>query len=104
MIVIANKFPKLQTVKYLVRPLTKKRRFRTSFDSQHVQGSQTFVKSSWKSYYHIFSSLWGEMMWETFSLLKFEILGVFVNTWTADYKYKVPDSENLQLPIQMQLS
>ena len=44
------------------------------------------------------------MMWETFSLLKFEILGVFVNTWTADYKYKVPDSENLQLPIQMQLS
>ena len=44
------------------------------------------------------------MMWETFSLLKFEILGVFVNTWTADYKYKVPHSENLQLPIQMQLS
>ena len=31
-------------------------------------------------------------------------IGVFVNTWTADYKYSVPDCENLQFPIQMQLS
>ena len=37
MIVIANVFPKLQTVKILVRPLSKKRRFRTRFDSQHVK-------------------------------------------------------------------
>ena len=33
-----------------------------------------------------------------------EILGIFVNTLTADGKYPVPGSENLQLPIQMQLS
>ena len=33
-----------------------------------------------------------------------EILGVFVNTLTADRKYPVPDSENLPLLIQMQLS
>ena len=33
-----------------------------------------------------------------------EILGIFVNTLTADGKYPVPCSENLQLPIQMQLS
>ena len=45
-IVRANVFPKLQTVKDLVRPLSKKRRFRTSFNSQHVRGSQTFVKSA----------------------------------------------------------
>ena len=32
MIVIANVFLKLQTVKILVRPLSKKRRFRTGFD------------------------------------------------------------------------
>ena len=32
--VIANIFPKLETVKYFVRPLCKKRRFRTRFDSQ----------------------------------------------------------------------
>ena len=33
-----------------------------------------------------------------------EILAVFVNTLTADGKYPVQGCENLQLPIQMQLS
>ena len=46
MIVIATLFRKLQTVKDLVRPLSKKHRFRTPFDSQHVKGSQTLVKSA----------------------------------------------------------
>ena len=46
MIVIATLFPKLQTVKNVVRPLSKKHRSRTNFDSQHVKGSQTLVKSA----------------------------------------------------------
>ena len=29
---------------------------------------------------------------------------LFVNRFTADGKYPVPDCENLELPIQMQLS
>ena len=33
-----------------------------------------------------------------------EIIAVFVNTLTVDGKYLLQDSENLQLPIQMQLS
>ena len=33
-----------------------------------------------------------------------EILGVVFNTLLADGKYPVQDCENLQLPIQMQLS
>ena len=46
MIVIATLFRKLQTVKDLVkRPLSKKHRFRAPFDSQHVKGSHTLVKS-----------------------------------------------------------
>ena len=32
-----------------------------------------------------------------------EILGVFVNTLTADGKYPCQDCENLQLPIQVHL-
>ena len=40
MIVIGDLFPKKQTVKDFGRPLTKKYRFRTPFDSQHVKGSQ----------------------------------------------------------------
>ena len=44
------------------------------------------------------------MIWRKSPSLKFEIIGVFANTWTADYKYPVPDCGNLPLPIKMQLS
>ena len=43
MIVIATLLRKLQAVKDVVRPLSKKHRFRTPFNSQHVKGSQTLV-------------------------------------------------------------
>ena len=46
MIVIATLFRKLQTVKDLDRQLSKKHTFRAPFDSQHVKGSQTLVKSA----------------------------------------------------------
>ena len=46
MIVIATLFRKLQTVKDLITPLSKKHRFRTPFDSQHVKGSKTFAKGA----------------------------------------------------------
>ena len=46
MIVIANFFGKLQTVKDLLRPVSKKHRFRTPFDGQHVKRCQTVVKSA----------------------------------------------------------
>ena len=38
-IIRANVFPKLQTVKILIRPLCKKRRFKKRFDSQHMEVS-----------------------------------------------------------------
>ena len=45
MIVIATLFPKLQTVKDLVKPLFKKDRFGYSFDNEHVKESKSLVKS-----------------------------------------------------------
>ena len=45
MIVIATLFRKLENVKDLARPLSKKHLFRTPFDSEHVKVSQTLVKS-----------------------------------------------------------
>ena len=102
-IVIVNVFAKWETVKDLVRPLSKKRCSRISFDRQHVKGSQTLVKSAWEDSYQIFPSLWGEMIWKIGPLLKFEIIGVFLNTLTADYKYRVPDCENFPFLLQMQL-
>ena len=37
---------KVQTAKALVRPMSKKRLFRTPVKSQHVKGSQTHVKAA----------------------------------------------------------
>ena len=45
MMVLANMFPKLQTVKNFVTGLCKKRRFTTGSDSRHVKVSRILAKS-----------------------------------------------------------
>ena len=104
MIFIANVFAKLETVKVLLRPLSKKGPFRKRFDSQHVKASQILVKSPWDRFYHVFLSLSGKFILKMFLLVLGEILGLFVNTFTTVGKYPVEDCEHLKLPIQMQLS
>ena len=39
------------------------------------------------------------MIWKMSLLVKFEILGVFVNTFTTVDKYPVQDYENFQFPV-----
>ena len=80
----------------MVTTHTIKFRLKKPSDSQHVKRFQTLVKSSWEHFYHIFSSLWGEIIWEISPWLTFEIVGKFVNIWSADYKYPIPDCENLR--------
>ena len=104
MILVANVFPKVLNVKDLVRPLSKKRRFRTSFDIQHVKGFQALVKSSWEHFYHIFWSLWRGMTRKISPLWKVELLGLFVNKLSAHGNYPVRDCEYFKFPTQMQLS
>ena len=57
----------------------------------------------WVRFYHVFSSFWWKLIWEKSPLVLREILGVFVNTLTAEGKYPVQDWENLVLPVQNQL-
>ena len=101
MIVIANAFPKLQTVKHLVKELSWKRCFRTSFDSRHVNGCQMLVKYGWEHFFHIFYHSEGKWFAK---YLPCWTLNSYVCLLTADDKYPVRDCENLQFPIQMQLS
>ena len=104
-IVVANVIPKLNTVKTWVgRSLPWKHRFRTYFDSQHISGCQTLVKSTWQHFYHNFWSLWGEMIWEISPLLKLEFLGILFNTFTGNDMCPLRDCQDLKFPIQMQLS
>ena len=91
MVVTTTLFQKLATVKDLIRPLSKKHRFRTPFDSQHVK---YHVKSQWKHFHHIFSSLWWNLISKKYPLVICKILGVFRNTLTANDKYPVWECEN----------
>ena len=45
-----------------------------------------------------------KLIWKMSPLVLGDTLRVFTNTLTAQGKYPVDDFENLQLPIQMQLS
>ena len=104
MTVIANVFPKFLTDKDLVKKLSQNCRFRKSFDSQHVEVSQTLVKAAWEIFYHILWLLWEETNWKISPLLNFETLLVLVNTLTADKDYPLGHSGDFQFRNQMQLS
>ena len=95
---------KVQTAKALVRPMSKKRLFRTPVKSQHVKGSQTYVKAAWQQFYYILSSLWKKLTWKTALLVICEIVGHFVNTLTANGKYYLHNSEILRQAFRMELS
>ena len=102
--VIANVFPKLETVKVLVRPPAKKHPFRKGFDWQRVKVSQILAKSPWQHIYHLCSSFWGKLIWKRSPLVLGETLRMFVDTLSADAKYPVEYYESFRLPIEMQLS
>ena len=104
MIVVTNIFPKRETVKILVRKLSQEHRFRTGFGHQHVKACQLLAKSPWERFDHFHLKFSAKLFWNMSPLVLGEILGIFVNTLTADGKSPVPGCENLQLPIQMQLS
>ena len=104
MIVIANVFPKLQTLKIFVRKLSQEHRFRTGFGIQQVKESELLAKSLRERFYHVLLSFSWKLISSMSPLVLGDILRVFVKTLTGDGMYPVQCCENLQLPIQMQLS
>ena len=80
-IVIAHVFPKFQTVKNFVTPLSKKGRFRKRFDSQHVKMSQILAKSAREHLDHVF--LHFEESWFRKRLPSFQVKskGCFLTHW-----------------------
>ena len=104
MIVIANVFPKLQTVKIFVRKLSQEHRFRTGFCSQHVKASQLLSKSPWERIYYVLFPFSRKLIWNMSHLVWSEISKIFINTLTADGKYPAQGCENFQYAIEMQLS
>ena len=84
--------------------MSKKSCVRTPFESQHPNGSKTLFKSERQYFYQIFSALWEKWSWKMSLSVIYELLGLFVNTFTVNDKNFLCNSENLRQRIQMQLS
>ena len=95
--------PKLETAKEEASWMSKKFRFRTSFNNQHAKRFQSLQKSPAKNFYHTISWLTGKFNCNMSLLVISKILGLFVNILTADDKYSLRNSKNLRQPITMQL-
>ena len=84
--------------------MSKTSRFRGHFEKQHGKRAQTLLKSQPQHFYQIYWSMWKQLSWEKSLLVIFKILGLFVNTLTADDKYSLLNRGNLTQPIQILLS
>ena len=104
MTLIADVFPKLRTLKNLVRLMSKKSGLRRSFEKQHSKGAQTLLKFERQHLYHIYWSIWKQLIYKKSLLVISKILRLFSNTFSADGKYSLLDTDILSQPIQMQLS
>ena len=62
MMVLAKVFPKLQTMKNLVTPLSKKGCLRIRLHSRQGKVSGLVAKSPWECLYHVFSSFWKRLI------------------------------------------
>ena len=104
MTLIAEVFPKLQSLKNKVRAMSIKTRFKGSFKKQHGKCVQTLLKFAWQNLYHIYWSLWRQLTCKKSLLVICKISRLFPNTLNAHGKYCLFNRDNLTQPIQMQLS
>ena len=94
----------LETVKDVVRQMSKKSGFRRNFDKQHAKRIQTLLKSPGQHLYDSHWSLWIKLSWKKSFFVICKILGLFFNTLTADGKYSILNRDNLTQTIQMEFS
>ena len=78
--------------------------FRTAFGNQPVNESETLVKSARHNYYPIFPWIWDKLSLKKSVLVRSKILGLFVNTLTAEYTYSRRNMQTLTQQVQTPLS
>ena len=78
--------------------------FRTAFGNQPVNGYETLLKSARHNYYPIFPWIWDKLSWKKSALVRSKIVGLFVNTLTAEYTYSRRNMQTFTQHIQTPLS
>ena len=78
--------------------------FTKYFSRERVHGFQKLLKSAKKHFYATFSLLWAQLSLKKLFLIWSQILGLLVNTLTANFQYSRSSRVYLQLQIQIKLS
>ena len=78
--------------------------FRTAFGNQPVNQQETLLKSARHYYYPIFPWILDKLSSKKSALVRFKILGLFVNTLTAEYTYSRRNMQTLTQQVQTPLS
>ena len=78
--------------------------FRTAFGNQPVNEEETLLTSARHYYYPIFPWVWNKLSWKKSVLVRSKILGLFVNTLTAEYTYSRRNMQTLTQHVQKPLS
>ena len=92
------------TLKNVLTRVPKNNCFRTHFGSERVRGSQTLHKSPWQHFYPNFPLIQEKLSWKTCLWIRYKILGLFVNTLTADKMYFPHHWKKFSQRLQTQLS
>ena len=78
--------------------------FRTAFGNPPVNRYETLLKSARHYYYPIFPWIWDKLTGKKSALVISKILGLFVNTLTAEYTYSGRNMQTLTQQVQTPLS
>ena len=73
------------------------------FRSERVNESQKLMKPAENYFHPTFASFWSKLSDKKGTLVKSQILGLLVNTFTTDNECSCSNMENLPEPIQGQL-
>ena len=84
--------------------MSKKSRFRGTFDKWHGKRAETLLKSERQQLYHIYWSLSRILDLKKSLWVIWKVLGLFVNPLKADDKYSLLNRGNLLQHFQMHLS
>ena len=95
--------PKLRNPKNVVRWISKKSRFRGSFEKQHGKRVLTLQKSGQQHFQHIYWSLSRQLPYKKYLLVRGKFLSFFLNTLTTDDNYSLLNRDNSTQPIQILL-
>ena len=104
MTLIADTFLNLRTLKYIVREMSKKPRFRGPFDKWDGKQDEKVLNSERQHPYHIYWSLWRKLELKKSLWAICTVWGLFFNPLTPDDKYSLLNRGNLLQDFQMHLS